>query len=359
MGIILSNFLFGYDVNTEQRKKSIKDKDIKVSNNQDNKGVIKSINFISIYKIGNKFIRYIEQFPNGNLLITTNEGIIISDKNFNILSEVETKTNNICIKNDKIFASYDNKFLIDIWSYENNIITHIFQIKYDGRNEINHIELLNNNDLVGLSSDTIFFYKANLIKPNKYIYSKILILKYKSWIRNFIITKDEKHLIIQHENNIEFYLIKTFEKIGYYKYDSLPGYENCTKLYIIDDHSFALQLAHSPMTIMEPPDILIIIDFKDLNNIKQLGIIRLNEYDPGCITKDKIFLFVNYFTRAISVYDNVLKNEFNESKKTQESIKLCKRYYFNKYSTKIIVLSDNRLCVYCNSTIDVYLIKND
>ena len=144
-----------------------------------------------------------EQFPNGNILITTNEDIQILDKNFNILQKFRAKVKNIFIKNDTTFSSFD-EYLIDIWSYENIKINHLSQIKYNGTEEIKHLEIINGYDIIGLDRRIIFYYKANKIKDYgnndiieyKYEYDKISILKGDCSFDHFFITKDKKYLIL-------------------------------------------------------------------------------------------------------------------------------------------------------------------
>ena len=43
------------------------------------------------------------------------------------------------------------------------------------------------------------------------------------------------------------------------------------------------------MTIMEPPNILYIIDFQDMKDIKELCVIQLKEYERGFVTEGKYF----------------------------------------------------------------------
>ena len=115
------------------------------------------------------------------------------------------------------------------------------------------------------------------------------------------------------------------------------------------------------MTISEPPDILIIIDFKDIKNIKQLGMIKLKKYNLGIVTERKIFLFfcTEFISSSISAYDNFLKNEYDDwygVRNSSCSFKLKKHYFF-RY--EICYLNNNRFCLYRSSDnkIDIYKIN--
>ena len=195
MGIYLSKYILGTDKNVELKSELNIEKDLYNTVPLD---TIKSIKYIRTYNYEKKFffnIRYMEQFPNGNILITTDKDIHILDRNFTLLQKYKTETKNIFIKNDKIFVSYGDK-IIDIWSYENNKINHLGQIKYDGKNKIWHIEIINDYDIIGSDNRFIFYYKANEIKDNrfKYEYNKIFILE-PGEIDNFFITKNDKYLL--------------------------------------------------------------------------------------------------------------------------------------------------------------------
>ena len=155
---------------------------------------------------------------------------------------------------------------------------------------------------------------------------------------------------------IDIYSTKTFKKIANYKNEIECNYYESRNLYIIDEHTLGLQLKHNPMTIMEPPDILYIIDFQDLNNIKTLGYIQLKEYNKGFVTKEKLLIFPN--TYEISLYDNIITGKYNKPKKEHKPIKLKKKYFFSKYISKICLLNDNKFCIYyTNSDIDVYIVE--
>lgn len=363
MGLILSKYICGCNENTENKIiKEEKEKEI----NENSNNIIK---FETSYEFENSSnIEYMESFPNGNILIITNKDVQILDKNFKILKKLSKKTENVFIKNDKIFITYDND-LIDIWSYENNKINHLSQIKFNEKEKYNikHIEIINDYDILLLNKKYIILYKANKINNNltnnnsnyEYEYEKILIIKSQDNLYYYLITKDNKYLILFHDSYfIDFFSVKTFKKITTYKNKLSPCYYELKKIYSFGDYNIGLQYTHAPMTILEPPDIIHIINFKDINNIKKLGILQLKDYGTGVVTKENIFIIGNVLGngRCISVYDNIVKEEYDEEKNPHKSIKLKKRYRFHhSWGSKICLLNDNKLCIYgSNEEIDIY-----
>ena len=122
---------------------------------------------------------------------------------------------------------------------------------------------MDNYDIIGTDYNHIFTYKKiNNIIPFKYS----LANKLKRGVSSFLITKDNKYLIIHYYENIEIYQINKMKLISSYRSTFLL-YNNLREIYFMDEFNIALQLKHSPMTIMEPPEILVIYDIKDINNI--------------------------------------------------------------------------------------------
>ena len=157
---------------------------------------------------------------------------------------------------------------------------------------------------------------------------------FKKSVRSFIITKDKKNLIIYWNNRIEIHEINKMKLKSFYKRTSYDSYMVESELYLIDEFTFALQLEHSPMTIMEPPDILLIFDFKDINNIKFVGRIPLETYDTGIFTKEKMFFssWQDHRKGLIYTYQNLMniiklvKNEILYSIKEINKNEECKPY---------------------------------
>ena len=65
------------------------------------------------------------------------------------------------------------------------------------------------------------------------------------------------------------------------------------------------------------------------------------------------------WTRDISFYNNIIKEEYDESENHHISIKLKKQYSFSRFGCKICLLNGNRFCIYGDkdNKIDVYIIK--
>ena len=134
--------------------------------------------------------------------------------------------------------------------------------------------MINDIDIILLNKKNIIHYKAYKSKNNisnlKYEYDIIMILKSKGQLDYFFITKDNKYLILIHyhknfKHNIDFYLTKTFKKVAGYSNILTDRYYECKKCYLINEHCLSLQYTHTPRTILEPPDIMHIIDFQDIN----------------------------------------------------------------------------------------------
>lgn len=88
------------------------------------------ISFEFIKKLSGKFVKNMAVFPSKDKIITTeDDSINIYDKDFNLLISQKSNTNIICIKDNNIFATYEDK-LLKIWFLAQN----------------NKIELLNENE---------------------------------------------------------------------------------------------------------------------------------------------------------------------------------------------------------------------
>jgi len=356
MGLYLSTFFI---TNNEKDKDNIKNKDI------ENSKISKKETRIKI-KLNKTFvndipIKEIAEFPCGNIIAITEENIEIFDKNFSLLSQIKKKTDNIYIKEDKIFVTYD-KNRINIWliEYENNKI----QIKLSSEiihdnNNINKIIIIDNYDIIGADNNNIFTYKK--INDNiPYIYSLANKLSKLSW-EKFLITKDNKFLIIYRYKKIEIYQIKKMKLICFYE----PGillYSSAKEIYSFDDFTFAIQFSHDPMTICEPPDILAIYNFQDCKLISLIGIIPLETYNIGILTKENKFITINKDYRTISIYTyqnllNIVKKmigeqyyEIRRKIKNMEDckpniIELEKRYLLCSFRSKLYVFNDNKIIV--------------
>ena len=157
--------------------------------------------------------------------------------------------------------------------------------------------------------------------------------------------------------------------ISFYK-----EYDYCREraFYLFDEFTFALQLRYGPMTKIEPPDILIIYDIKDIYNIKKVGRVPLGTYQIGIFTKEKMFISSWEDERKIMIYKyqnflNIIENDLSyepieeicENEKCKPYVILLKKYYyfFNKYIYRFNVLNNNDLVIYGKGQIDLYTIN--
>ena len=368
MGIYLCKLFI-----TNNKKEKDKEIELKKQKNKDNiktninKSTIK-LNLKETYEI-NSQIYNLAQFPSGNILITTDESIQIFNKNFTLLKTIKKKVKDIYIKDDKIFLTCDKK-IINIWliEYENNNIIQIkllSEISHDG-DHIYKVVILDNFDIIGTDYRTIFTYiKINNVIP--YIYS--LLNKLKKSVFTFLITKDNKNMIIYKYPDIEIYQINKMKLISIYKNAYSCLYSSSKELFLIDDFTLVIQYGHDPMTIMEPPDILIFYDIKDINNIKIIGKVPLETYYIGSFTKDKMYISTYIDDRKCVIYTfqnllNIIKNNLYDNysrKKITENeahiIEFEKRYYLNRFSSHLYILNGNKIIISERKKLDAYSIN--
>ena len=148
-----------------------------------------------------KTIYNISIFPCGNFILITDEELIyIYDNKFNFLIKQENyKYKELVIKDDITFITY-GKSKIKVWEFkqQSNILNSIFLI--DTKLLINKVTIINNGDIIGITESNsdykgpyqCFIYK----KVNNNIYQKKTLIKYDRWIFSFLITKNNKELII-------------------------------------------------------------------------------------------------------------------------------------------------------------------
>ena len=163
------------------------------------------------------------------------------NETFTLLKTIKKKAKDIYIKDDRIFLTFDKK-IINVWliEYENN---NNIQIKL--LSEINHkdhdiykVIILDNFDLIGTDYRTIFTY----IKNNNeipYIYS--LVNKLKKSVFTFLITKDNKNMIIYNYPNIEIYQINKMKLISTCKNANSFLFSSSKELFLIDEFTLVIQ----------------------------------------------------------------------------------------------------------------------
>ena len=215
MGISIISYFSSYFT-----KKYEKDKNQKEDWTKSPKS-LKSLELQNDVELGKDDIIYeIKQFPSGSIIITTQNGkIIYFDKTLKNKKEIKNnndKKNKICIKNDFIFATY-NKSIIKIWSIENSNQSNI-KISLKGEidtkfnNKIKQISFIK-NDIIGIKYDELFYYiKNENQKYDTYERSNKISLK-KDELYSFILTKDDKEIILAKNASIYVYQIKPFQII--------------------------------------------------------------------------------------------------------------------------------------------------
>ena len=171
--------------------------------------------------------------------------------------------------------------------------------------DIYNLVVIDNNDIIGNDIKSVFSYKkAKKGKNEPGKYSKINILK--RYPRSFLVTKDNKYLILYLERLIEIYQINKMKLISFYNFEKFDFAFEERSLYLIDKFTFVLLLEHYREDI---PDILVIFDIKDINNIKLVGKVPLETYGVGVFTKEKMFLSSSWKDDSyalIYTYQNLL-----------------------------------------------------
>ena len=302
----------------------------------------------------NDIIYKIEQFPSGSIIITTQNGkIIYFDKTLKNKKEIQNNNdekNKICIKNDFIFATC-NKSIIKIWSIENSTQSNIKislkkEIDTKFNNKIKQISFIK-DDIIGIKSDELFYYirKENK-KYDTYEKSNKISLKSDNKLYSFILTRDDKEIILAKEHYIFVYQIKPFQIITVIKED-VGAFKK--RLFLIDEHTFGCDNKHLIIsTCLEPTNVLQIFNLK---NKKVLIEASLDDYAVMYFRGGKFFISPSFRKhRCINIYtfkDLEERNRLNKnnSEKSHENIPQELRYGF-QFRPKFYSLNENLLFVY-------------
>ena len=131
--------------------------------------------------------------------------------------------------------------------------------------------IINNEDIIFLYENKIVIYQRSLEKSdnNLYIYSKINEIKES--IKSFLVTKDNKNLIIFFDQKIEIREIITLKKLSLIYFP-----EKFRASYLVDEHTLAVQYKFFPMNKLEPPDRLLLYDIKN----KSVTLIMFHHVSP-------------------------------------------------------------------------------
>jgi len=165
------------------------------------------ISFEFIKKLSGKFVKNMAVFPSKDKIITTeDDSINIYDKDFNLLISQKSNTNIICIKDNNIFATYEDK-LLKIWFLAQND-----KIELLNENEfcsvIKQISFYENNEIIGSTERQLFIFP--FLKLNK-IMSEDKLVEYENNFHSFLITENKKDLIICLDRLFKVYQIKKFQ----------------------------------------------------------------------------------------------------------------------------------------------------
>lgn len=146
--------------------------------------------------------------------MTTDKGIIyIYDNNLNFVKKEENnKYKELSIKDDTSFITY-NISKIKVWeiNQKNYILNTLYLI--DTHLSLKKVTIIKNGDIIGSTSYHLDFQPYQCFvyqKINNNIYQKKISIKYKSIIISFLITENNKELII---------LYHYFKRIDYYRID--------------------------------------------------------------------------------------------------------------------------------------------
>ena len=332
----------------EKKEEKVKSKNNKEQNNDE----VKFLELKNNVELGgNDIIYQIKQFNSGNIIITTENGkIIVFDKFLNKKKEIKInndKKSKICIKNNFIFATH-NKSLIKIWSIDNSNKNKI-EIVLQGEIETNDINgkiiqiSFINDDIIGIKNKNLFYYIKN---EDTYIISKNI--SFNGDIYSFLITKDNKEIILAKYSNIYTYQLKQFKLISIIKCHVFGAWRK--KLLYIDKYTFGCDYHHLEIsTRLEPTNVL---QLYNLRTKKLLIEATLDDYEVMYFRGGKFFISPSFgMWNRITIYtlkDLEKRNKFNEnncedSHKNNITKKLRVEMPFRP---KFLSLNGNLLCVW-------------
>ena len=353
MGINNISYFSSYFSKTYEKDESQKEEDSIKSPK-----LLESLELKNEVELGKDNIIYeIKQFPSGSIIITTQNGkIIYFDKT--LKNKIEIKNNNdeknkICIKNDFIFATH-NKSIIKVWSIEN---INQSKIKISLKEEIDtkfikkikQISFIN-DDIIGIKLDELFYYIKNKNqKYDTYERSNNISLKSdesKNELYSFILTKDDKEIILAKYHYIYVYQIEPFQIITIIKEDVCLTKK---RLFLIDEHSFGCDNKTMIIsTALEPANVLQIFNLKNKKLIIEAS---LDDYAVMYFRWGKFFVspsfcrysFVNIYTFKDLEERNKLNK--NNSEKSHENIPKKLRYE-SIFRPRFYSLNENLLYIY-------------
>jgi len=304
-----------------------------------------------------KKIYNISIFPCGNFILITDEGIIyIYDNKFKFLKKQENNEyKELVIKDDITFITYE-KSKIKVWEFiqKSNILNSICLI--DTKLLINKVAVINNDDLIGITESNsdykgpyqCFIYE----KYNNNIYQKKTIIKYDRWIFSFLITKNNKELIIlYYSDEDERPVIYGSYRIDIYEYKSMklkrkygenfPRFGSNVKNYLfnINENIFSfIHIDHTPTTCHYSRDYVILYDINKENKIS----FGASIFPAGKLEYfSSINAFVNYYF-LMKLQINFIYLLLNEKIYHQFYYIDCDVTHFSEF----FKLNENELCIF-------------
>ena len=331
MGIYLcKNFI--NNVIKEEIKENNKQEDIK------DRIFSLKLKFTKKINLKRERINRIAMCPSGIIILTTNKGTIyVYDSNFNLKIKKENNTNNLHIRDDSIFITY-NGILIKIWRIENQkdiILKELGQI--NNVSDVKNVLILNNDDIIGISKNTNGKYNNFFIfeKIKNNFYQKESNLNFKKEIQSFLIIDKNKFLIIS---------IKA--KIYIYKYKSLIlkkivdfGLEICNiKLIHINDKTFGSIFFNESMCA---PEYFELYDINNLIKIQEKTFIEDIHCEDEVVyfSSKRIFVNIEWYY----IYYHKIDKDVNKRDKIMYKFSF---HYHRLLKLKLLKLNENEICVY-------------
>lgn len=318
-----------------------------------------SFDYKSTYHIENvnNSLQEIAQFPSGIIIVLFDVEIHFFDKNFNLLQKIEKKQDknkdHIYINNEKIFAIFGIggiKVCSFVFNEKNK--NDKIQINLLGEIEdaVDQMAIINNEDIIFLYENKIVIYQRSLEKSdnNLYIYSKINEIKES--IKSFLVTKDNKNLIIFFDQKIEIREIISLKKLSLIYFP-----EKFRASYLVDEHTLAVQYKFFPMNKLEPSDRLLLYDIKNLNKIKEINEVLLDTYEPVMVTKNFCFHLFSFHKKFLHKINKIFFYSFRYRKYCKLETKMGQY----KWDSKMCILNNNEICFYNKDSneVEIYIIN--
>ena len=286
-----------------------------------------------------KFVKNMAIFPSKDKIITTEENSInIYDKDFNLLIYQKSNAKIICIKDNNIFATYEDK-LLKIWFLEqNNKIELLNEIEFCSA--IKQISFYENNEIIGSTERQLFIFP--FLKLNK-IELKDKLVEYEEHFHSFLITEKKKDIIICLDRLFKVYQIKKFQLKLTVKLNSFWFYKK--ELFYFDKNIFGCLSRYNIFTAssVKPHDDE--IQLYNINTFKKIIDYKLDGNKNFFIPSKKIFFGLKY----IYIYEHQSENSPDKISKYKILSKVK-----NYYGCKFCELNNDCICIYSIFETNIY-----